>query len=95
MKRASCHARREWRDAALRFLNANWLPATNEGDGKFEVLIITEDAQPHAGPASPASMTALVALAKAKTVMAWDPTIRPLIVANIVETMPYTVAGTS
>ncbi len=44
-------------------------------------------------PVDPASMTALVALAKANTVMAWDPTNRLLIIANIVGTMPWTVAG--
>jgi hypothetical protein len=38
-------------------------------------------------------MTALVALAKADTVLAWDPTNRSLIVANIVGAMPWTTAG--
>jgi hypothetical protein len=38
-------------------------------------------------------MTALVALAKADTVMVWDPVNRSLIVANIVGTMPWTVNG--
>jgi hypothetical protein len=41
-------------------------------------------------PASPASMTALVALAQAGTVMAWDPGNRTLIAANIVGQMPWT-----
>jgi hypothetical protein len=74
----------------VKILNANWLPADNEGDGRFEVLIVTEDDQRHVMPASPASMTALVALAQADTVMMWDPTNRSLIVANIVGTMPWT-----
>lgn len=42
--------------------------------------------------ASPTSMTALVALAKADTVMMWDPVNRSLIVANIVGTMPWAAA---
>jgi hypothetical protein len=77
----------------VKILNANWLPAEDGGDGQFEVLIITEDDQRHVVPASPASMTALVALAGADTVMAWDPTNRSLIVANIVGTMPWTSAS--
>lgn len=76
----------------VKTLNANWHPADDSaGDGRFEVQIITDDDQRHAVSASPASMTALVALAKADTVMAWDPLNRALIVANIVGTMPWTV----
>jgi hypothetical protein len=59
------------------------------------VKIVTEDDQEFVVPASPASMTALVALAKADTVLAWDPLNRALIVANIVGTMPWTVAASS
>ncbi|HWG61592.1 MAG TPA: hypothetical protein VG253_07755 [Streptosporangiaceae bacterium] len=36
-------------------------------------------------------MTALVALAQADTVLAWDPENRTLIAANIVGRMPWTV----
>jgi hypothetical protein len=53
-------------------------------------MIVTDDDQQHAVPASPASMTALVALAQAGTVLAWDPDNRTLIVANIVGQMPWT-----
>ena len=35
-------------------------------------------------------MTALVALARADTVLLWDPPVRTLIVANIVGRMPWT-----
>jgi hypothetical protein len=77
----------------VKILNANWLPANDEGDGHFEVMLVTEDDQQYFVPASPASMTALVALAKADTVLAWDPTNRSLIVANIVGAMPWTTAG--
>jgi hypothetical protein len=76
-------------------LNANWVPDGAEEDGRFEVMIVTEDDQQYAMPASPASMTALAALAKADTVMAWDPLNRALIIANIVGTMPWTAAGSS
>ena len=74
-------------------LNANWTPDGTEGDGQFEIKIITEDDQQYAMPVSPGSMTALVALAKADTVMAWDPQGPALIIANIVGTMPWTAAG--
>jgi hypothetical protein len=79
----------------VKILNANWTPEGAEGDGQFELMIVTEDEQRHFVPASPASMTALVALAKADTVMAWDPVNRSLIVANIVGTMPWTVDESS
>jgi hypothetical protein len=35
-------------------------------------------------------VTALIALARADTVLMWDPADRTLIVANIVGTMPWT-----
>jgi hypothetical protein len=35
-------------------------------------------------------MAALVALAKADTVLAWDPTDRTLVAANLIGTMPWT-----
>lgn len=76
----------------VKILNANWQPADDgAGDGQFELMIVTEDNQQHTMRASAGSMTALVALAKANTVMAWDPLDRTLIVANIVGTMPWTV----
>lgn len=75
----------------VKTLNANWSPGDAGRDGQFEVMIVTEDDQKHVVPASPGAMTALVALAKADTVMAWDPLNRSLIVANIIGTMPWTV----
>ena len=75
----------------VKILNANWIPHTVGGDGRFEIQIITEDDQQFAVSASPASMTALVALAQANTVMVWDPEDGTLITANIRGTMPWTV----
>ena len=89
MPGASKEARR------VKILNANWAPDGGEAGGRFEVMIVTEDDQQFFVPASPASMTALVALARADTVLAWDPTNRSLIVANIVGTMPWTTDGSS
>jgi hypothetical protein len=79
----------------VKILNANWVPDGAEGDGRFEVMIVTEDDQQYVMPASPGSMTALAALAQADTVMAWDPLNRSLIIANIVGTMPWTAVGSS
>jgi hypothetical protein len=73
-------------------LNANWIPGGAGKDGRFEFQIITDDDQMYALPASAASTAAVVALAKADTVLAWDPMNHALIVANIVGTMPWTVA---
>jgi hypothetical protein len=74
----------------VKIMNANWVPGQQGGDGRFEVMIVTEDDQRHVVQASPASMTALVALAAADTVLAWDPDGRTLIAANIVGEMPWT-----
>lgn len=75
----------------VKVLNANWTPATDHGDGAFELMLITDDDQHHTAVASPAEVSALTALAQSDTVMAWDPEGRTLIIANIVGTMPWTV----
>ena len=75
----------------VKILNSNWIPDTVGGDGRFEIQIITEDDQQFAVPASPASMTTLVALAQANTIMVWDPEGGTLITANIRGMMPWTV----
>jgi hypothetical protein len=74
----------------VKILNANWTPTPDGGDGRFELMVITEDDERHTMPASPAAMTALVALSQAGTVLAYDPTNRTLIAANIVGEMPWT-----
>ena len=79
----------------VKILNANWIPDTNGGDGRFDIMIVTEDDQRHMFPASAASVTAVVALAQADTVMMWDPPNRVLIVANVVGQMPWTVGDGS
>jgi hypothetical protein len=71
-------------------LNANWQPNYDLPDGRFEVMIITDDGEHTVVRASPATMTALTALAQADTTLAWDPTNHTLIVANIIGTMPWT-----
>ena len=75
----------------VKVLNANWVPGTGGGDGRFEIMIVTADDQRHELPASAASVTAVVALAQADTVLMWDPPNQTLIVANVVGQMPWTV----
>ena len=74
----------------VKTLNANWIAGPDGEDGRFEVMIVTEDDQSHFIAPSPASLTALVALATAETVLMWDPADRTLIAANIVGKMPWT-----
>jgi hypothetical protein len=82
-------------DATLpvKILNANWSPGSEGGDGQFELMIVTEDDERHTMPTTPASISAVVALSQADTVLFWDPTNRTLIAANIVGEMPWTVAS--
>ena len=75
----------------VKILNANWAPGPDGDDGRFELMIVTEDNQQYSVAASPASVTAVVALSRANTVLAWDPVNRTLIAANIVGTMPWTL----
>ena len=71
-------------------LNANWQPNYDLPDGRFEVMIVTDDDERHVLQTSPATVTALTALAQADTTLAWDPTDRTLIIANIIGNMPWT-----
>jgi hypothetical protein len=57
----------------VKTLNANWVAGEDGDDGRFEVLLITEDDERHVVAPSPASTVALVALAQADTVLLWDP----------------------
>jgi hypothetical protein len=74
----------------VKVVNANWVAGSDGTDGQFEVMIVTEDDQQHVVAPSPAAMVALVALNQADTVLAWDPTNRTLVAANLVGTMPWT-----
>jgi hypothetical protein len=78
----------------VKVLNANWTAGTDGEDGRFEVLIVTEDGEQHTISPSPASMTALLALANADTILLWDPANRTLIAANIVGTWLTTTGVT-
>ena len=76
----------------VKIVNANWAPGTAGGQEQFEIMIITEDDQQYVVPASAASVTAVVTLARAGTVMVWDPEGGgTLIAANIVGQMPWTI----
>ncbi len=70
----------------VKVMNANWTPGPDGDDGKFEVMIVTDDDQQHSFSPSPASMNALMALAQADTILLWDPVNQTLIAANIIGT---------
>ncbi|MEU7873107.1 hypothetical protein [Dactylosporangium sp. NPDC049140] len=70
----------------VKALNANWIAGPDGTDGRFELMIVTEDDQQHTICPSPASTTALLALAQADTILLWDPDNRTLIAANVVGT---------
>jgi hypothetical protein len=80
------------RTRRVKTLNANWIAGEDGGDGRFELMVITEDDERHVVSVSPASAAALVALSQAETVLLWDPEGRTLIAANIVGQMPWTAA---
>ena len=71
-------------------LNANWVAGPDRDDGRFEVMIVTEDDHHQIIAPSPRSMTALITLTQADTVLLWDPTARALIAANVIGRMPWT-----
>jgi hypothetical protein len=70
----------------VKVLNANWIAGPDGDDGSFEVMMVTADGQQHTISPSPASMTALMALARPDTILLWDPANRALIAANIIGT---------
>ncbi len=76
----------------VKIINANWVAGTDGDDGRFEILLITEDDERHVVAPSPQAVTALIALTQAGTVLLWDPADRTLIAANVVGTMPWTQA---
>lgn len=68
----------------VKVLNVNWVAGGDGADGQFEVMIVTEDDEQHTIAPSPASTTALLALAQSDNILLWDPTNRVLIAANVV-----------
>lgn len=78
----------------VKVLNVNWIAGPDGDDGRFEVMIVTEDDEQHTISPGPAAMTALLALARADTILLWDPTNRTLIAANVVGTWLTTTGVT-
>jgi hypothetical protein len=74
----------------VKIMNANWIAGADGDDGDFQLMIVTSDDRQFVVAPSPAAMTALVALARADTVLVWDPADRRLIAANLRGTMPWT-----
>jgi hypothetical protein len=74
----------------IKIINANWTAGPDGDHGRFEVMFITDDDQPHVAAPSPEAMTALIAITQANTVLLWDPAGRTLIAANVIGAMPWT-----
>ncbi len=72
----------------VKVLDATWTPGPDGSDGLFELLVVTEDGRRHTMTTSPASMTALVALSRADTTLAFDPAGNVLTAANILGGSP-------
>jgi hypothetical protein len=70
----------------IKVLNANWAAGADGTDGRFELMIVTEDDEQHVISPSPAAATALLALTQTGALLLWDPEHRTLIAANIVGT---------
>jgi hypothetical protein len=79
----------------VKVLNANWVAGVDGDDGRFELMIVTDDDEQHTLAPSPAAMTALVALSQADTILLWDPTNRTLIAANLVGKWLEVIPGSS
>lgn len=74
----------------VKIMNANWNAGPDGDDGHFQLMLVTDDDERHIVEPSPAAVTALVMLARADTVLAWDPDNRTLIAANLRGTMSWT-----
>ena len=74
----------------VKIMNANWTAGQAGEDGRFELMLVTNDDERHILEPSPSAVTALVALAQADTVLVWDPDNRALIAANLRGAMPWT-----
>jgi hypothetical protein len=68
----------------VKVVNANWSAGNDGDDGRFEVMLVTEDDEQHFITPSAASMSALLALTQVDAALLWDPENRLLIAANIV-----------
>ena len=57
----------------IKVLNVNWAAGADGEDGRFDVMIVTADGEKHTFAPSPASLTALLALARTDVILLWDP----------------------
>jgi hypothetical protein len=54
----------------VKIVNANWIADADGLDGRFELMVVTEEGEQHFVAPSPAAISALIALAQAGTVLA-------------------------
>lgn len=75
----------------VKTVNANWSAGDEGDDGKFAILLITDDDERHVINASADAMVALVAITtQPQAVLMWDPEDSTLIAANLRGRMPWT-----
>jgi hypothetical protein len=75
----------------VKTVNANWTAGSEGGDGKFAILLITDDDERHVIDASPAATLAVLAITtQPQAVLMWDPEDSTLIAANLRGHMPWT-----
>jgi hypothetical protein len=70
----------------IKVLNANWAAGTDSQDGRFEIMLVTEDGAQHTIVPSPAAVPGILALARPGVILLWDPANKTIIAANIVGT---------
>ena len=68
----------------VKVVNANWVAGEDGDDGRFELMVVTQDDAQHFLRPSPAAMAALLELTQVDAVLLWDPTNSTLIAGNIV-----------
>ena len=75
----------------IKTVNANWTAGPDGQEGKFAILLITDDDERHVITPSAEAVTALVAIAtQPQAVLMWDPEDSTLIAANLRGRMPWT-----
>lgn len=75
----------------VKTVSANWTAGGDGGDGKFSILLITDDDERHVISPSVGAAAALVLVTmQPQTVLMWDPDDSTLIAANLRGRMPWT-----
>jgi hypothetical protein len=75
----------------VKTINANWRAGSDGDDGRFSILLITDDDERHVITPSAQAAVALIAITtQPQAVLMWDPEDSTLIAANLRGRMPWT-----